>query len=88
MSKRNSTQRTYVDTKEVLFTGKKLGDLKAFLATEFELKEDCEFKIVKHIAHAFEWRVLDPDDVFTEKKKKTERILKLADLPDLKMNPI
>jgi hypothetical protein len=43
---------------------------------------------LKHIPHAFEWRVLDPDSTVTEKKKKTITTYKLSELKDLKMNPI
>ena len=84
-SKRDAATRTYIDTREVLFTGKKLADLSDKLASEFG---SDRFTMVKHVPHAFEWKVLDPEESFTEKKKKTERTFKLGELADLKMNPI
>jgi superoxide dismutase len=76
-SKRDSVTRTYIDTKEVLFTGKNLNDLHKKMSEEFSISD---FTLVKHIPHAFEWKVLDPESSFTEKKKKTERTFKLGEL--------
>jgi hypothetical protein len=44
--------------------------------------------VLKHVPHAFEWRVIDPDSTVTEKKKKTTVTYKLSELKDLKMQPM
>jgi len=47
-----------------------------------------EFKIVKHIPHAFEWRWLDPNEEVVEKKKNKVHKFLLREIKDLKMQPI
>jgi len=44
--------------------------------------------VLKHVPHAFEWKIIDPDSIVTEKKKKTTVSYKLSELKDLKMQPI
>ena len=44
--------------------------------------------MLKHVPHAFEWRLIDPDSIVTEKKKKTTVTYKLSELKDLKMQPM
>ena len=47
-----------------------------------------EFKVVKHIPHAFEWKVLNPSEEVTEKKKNKVHKFLLRDIQDLKLSPI
>lgn len=85
-SVRDANSRTYSDTREVKFKGTRLSDLQLHLQHEFAAT--LEFKVLKHVPHAFEWRVIDPDSTVTEKKKKTTVTYKLSELKDLKMQPM
>jgi hypothetical protein len=86
LSERDSLNRTYINTREVSFTGKKLDQLFSFVQSQ--LGTEVEFKLVKHIPHAFEWKVLNPDEEVTEKKKNKVHKFMLRDIQDLKMHPI
>jgi len=44
-------------------------------------------KIVKHVPHSFEWKVLDPDEEVTVKNKKKSTKHRIGDL-ELKKPPI
>lgn len=48
----------------------------------------CEFKVVKHIPHAFEWKWLNPMEEVVEKKKNKVIKFLLRDILDLKLQPI
>jgi len=52
------------------------------------LAVSLDFKVLKHVPHAFEWKIIDPDSIVTEKKKKKTFTYKLSELKDLKMHPI
>ena len=87
MSWRDSGTRLYKSTVEVKFTGKTLEDLINYVGTH-RADMGNSFKVVKHSPHEFTWKVLDPEQVFTEKKKGKERSFKLKEIQDLKLFPI
>ena len=52
------------------------------------IHEIDQLRILKHIPQAFEWNVLNPDQMVEEKRKKNQTVkVKLSEL-DLKKAPI
>jgi len=62
LSERDVVTRTYKNTKEINFTGKKFDELAEFLVSKSELASlgTDRIQIVKHVPHEFQWKKLDP----------------------------
>lgn len=87
--KRDSINRIYTDLVQVKLRAMNINDLQ-LKALELFGSEDSSvssIKIVKHVPHQFEWKVLDPDEEVTFKQKKKTVKQRAGDM-DLKKPPL
>ena len=87
--KRDSINRIYTDLVQVKLRAMNINDLQ-LKALELFGGEDSSvnsIKIVKHVPHQFEWKVLDPDEEVTFKQKKKTVKQRAGDM-DLKKPPL
>ena len=87
--KRDSLNRIYTDLVQVKLRAMNINDLQ-LKALELFGSEDStvnSIKIVKHVPHQFEWKVLDPDEEVTYKQKKKTVKQRAGDM-DLKKPPL
>ena len=87
--KRDSINRIYTDLVQVKLRAMNINDLQ-LKALELFGSEDStvnSIKIVKHVPHQFEWKVLDPDEEVTYKQKKKTVKQRAGDM-DLKKPPL
>ena len=87
--KRDSINRIYTDLVQVKLRAMNINDLQ-LKALELFGSEDSSvnsIKIVKHVPHQFEWKVLDPDEEVTFKQKKKTVKHRAGDM-DLKKPPL
>lgn len=87
--KRDSLNRIYTDLVQVKLRAMNINDLQ-LKALELFGSEDStvnSIKIVKHVPHQFEWKVLDPDEEVTFKQKKKTVKQRAGDM-DLKKPPL
>ena len=87
--KRDSLNRIYTDLVQVKLRAMNINDLQ-LKALELFGSEDStvnSIKIVKHVPHQFEWKVLDPDEEVSYKQKKKTVKQRAGDM-DLKKPPL
>ena len=87
--KRDSVNRIYTDLVQVKLRALNINDLQ-LKALELFGSEDAtvsSIKIVKHVPHQFEWKVLDPDEEVSFKQKKKTVKQRAGDM-DLKKPPL
>ena len=89
LSKRDSRQRIYTDSKQVkLVAATRINDI-LLKAVELFGKADSTvstIKLVKHVPEEFKWQVLNPDETFSYKQKK-KKIKRRAGDMDLQKAP-
>lgn len=88
-SKRDSENRLYTETRQVKLNAKKISDLQMTALQLFGNDDSTvdSMKIVKHVPHQFEWKVLDPNEEVTYKQKKKTIKTRAGDL-ELKKPPL
>lgn len=87
-SQRDVANQTYINQREVRFKGTKLSELRDKAREVFEVQDNEEVEIAKHVPHAFEWKWLQEDEIVSEKRKKNKTVeIRVGD-QDLKKFPI